>query len=91
MVNAARSRMREIGGPPNAAAARVLYELTAEEDLISTDDYNDPTNGDTFGALVAATDSPEDDNEDQNYFETLAAEEKDDKPDQDFHLAGEQD
>lgn len=31
MIDAARSRIKDIGGPPNAAAAQVLYELVMEE------------------------------------------------------------
>ena len=31
MIDAARSRMKEIGGPPNATTAQVLFELVMEE------------------------------------------------------------
>ena len=42
MVNAARARIKEIGGDPNKAAAQVLYELVSEEDeCYDTNDYND--------------------------------------------------
>lgn len=45
MINAARARIKEIGGDPNRAAAQVLYELVTEEDEftdvpdIDTDNY----------------------------------------------------
>lgn len=35
MVSAVRARIREIGGPPNQAAARILFELVNEEDEYS--------------------------------------------------------
>jgi hypothetical protein len=49
MLDAARSRIREIDGAPNEAAARVLFEILAEEDgqtnLNATDEN-------VFGKLV---------------------------------------
>jgi hypothetical protein len=50
MVNAARSRMPEIGGSANEAAARVLFELMTEEN--SHYDYQDVEVDDLFKALV---------------------------------------
>jgi hypothetical protein len=49
MLDAARSRIREIGGAPNEAAARVLFEILAEEDGQSN--LNE-TDANVFGTLV---------------------------------------
>jgi hypothetical protein len=49
MLDAARSRIREIGGAPNEAAARVLFEILAEEDEHSNLNGTDEN---VFGTLI---------------------------------------
>jgi hypothetical protein len=51
MIDAARSRMRNMGGSPNEAAARVLVELVAEEDAY-IDYIEEEDTADVFEALV---------------------------------------
>ena len=68
MVNAARSRMKEVGSNPNAAAAQVLFELVSEEDYYSRDTDADDEN--RFEEMVASANAT---NEDTSVFEELAA------------------
>jgi hypothetical protein len=49
MLDAARSRIRQIGGAPNEAAARVLFEILAEE--YEHSNLNE-TDENVFGTLV---------------------------------------
>ena len=56
MINAARSRIRNIGGSPNGAAARVLFELMSEEDSYNTEPEEEFE--DVFEALIVAQTEP---------------------------------
>jgi hypothetical protein len=51
MIDAVRSRMRDMGGSPNEASARVLFELVAEEDAYNEYEGEENTEG-VFEALV---------------------------------------
>jgi hypothetical protein len=52
MLDAARSRIREIGGAPNEAAARFLFEMLAEEGEHRNLNKTDET---VLGHLLAST------------------------------------
>jgi hypothetical protein len=51
LLNATRSRIRELGGQPNEAAARVLFELVTEEDACNESNKNAEDEG-VFAVLV---------------------------------------
>lgn len=82
MVDAARARISEIGGDPNKAAARVLYELVTEEDSHAEHIPDEPDPDDNlFEALVVANfhDHGQDDGEEGHDSE---------EEEQIFHEAG---
>ena len=91
MIDAAWSRIQELGGEPNQAAAKVLFELALEEDeyqnaLPSVDKQNH-----TFEALLSshlAHDDSSDQSESFNTFEELAQQNQD--SDQNFEEPGQQ-
>lgn len=89
MVNAARSRMKSIGGSPNAAAARVSFQLATEKDSYAYEDAADPYEGnDRYSALVAEYES----GSGENASDTERYQDEEEAADEnhDFHSAGEQ-
>ena len=87
MVNAARARIRSMGGDPNRAAARVLFEILSEEDTFEGEN-GDPSEN-HFETLVASIHEENHDEVDDMPDETQP-EEPNEPEDPDFLQAGEQ-
>lgn len=82
MISAVRARMKDLGGPPDQAAAQILFELTVEED-----NYTDiiDNNDNTFEVLVLE----HTDGDPVKIYELGEEEEpRDETPSQDFQEAG---
>lgn len=98
MVNAARSRIRNIGGNQMLPLPESRVELLSEQDARFENDFiNDVAEDDTYGTLVAAFEDTKTENDDRNYFETVATANTTDEKEEgqnmskDFQSVGEQD